>query len=248
MRKSLGNKRNEVCDPQRETISRLHGDFKPGEYVRIFDNEDFGYYRITVERPLRLNFAVTDERIDRVREASAFVALAESKKRKDKGAAQMEIAAGTQIQETILKALRAIEGAGIIKNRETFTEKLKATFKKARISLPSPLFKAILMALSERDETADICLDGKGNAEPDPELRDYENVPLKDDIPAYMAREVLPHVPDAWVDESKTKIGYEINFNRYFYKYTPPRPLEEIEAGLRQIEKEIDEMLAEVAG
>jgi len=104
------------------------------------------------------------------------------------------------------------------------------------------------MALSERDETADICTDSKGNPEPDPELRDYENVPLKEDIHEYMDREVLPHVPDAWVDESKTKIGYEINFNRYFYTYTPPRPLEEIETDLRLIEKEIADMLSEVAG
>ncbi len=95
-------------------------------------------------------------------------------------------------------------------------------------------------------KTADICTDAKGNPEPDTELRDYENVPLKEDIDEYMKREVLPHVPDAWVDESKTKIGYEINFNRYFYKYTPPRPLEEIEADLKKIEKEIADMLAEV--
>ena len=123
---------------------------------------------------------------------------------------------------------------------------MKAAFKKAGLKVPAPLFKAILMALSERDETADICTDAKGNPEPDPELRDYENVPLKEDIDEYMEREVLPHVPDAWVDETKTKIGYEINFNRYFYKYTPPRPLEEIEADLKQIEKEIADMLAEV--
>ncbi len=103
------------------------------------------------------------------------------------------------------------------------------------------------MGLSERDEMAAVCTDSKGNPEPDPDLRDYENVPLKGDINEYMAREVLPHVPDAWVDESKTKIGYEINFNRYFYQYTPPRPLEEIETDLKAIEKEIADMLAEVA-
>ena len=102
------------------------------------------------------------------------------------------------------------------------------------------------MALSERDETADICVDKKGNPEPDSELRDYENVSLKEEIHAYMEREVLPFVPDAWVDEDKTKIGYEINFNRYFYQYTPPRPLEEIEADLRQVEEEIADMLMEV--
>jgi len=102
------------------------------------------------------------------------------------------------------------------------------------------------VALSERDDTAEVCTDAKGNPEPDPDLRDYENVPLKEDVDEYMRREVLPHVPDAWVDESKTKIGYEVNFNRHFYKYTPPRPLEEIEADLKKIEKEIADMLAEV--
>ena len=110
------------------------------------------------------------------------------------------------------------------------------------------LFKAILQTLSKRDETADICRDSTGNLEPDPELRDYENIPLKEDITAYMKKEVLPHVPDAWIDESKTKVGYEINFNRYFYKYEPSRPLQKIEADLKKIEGEITEMLSKVVG
>ena len=118
--------------------------------------------------------------------------------------------------------------------------------RKAGIKEPAGRFRAILMALSERDEIADICVDKKGNPEPDSELRDYENVPLKEDIQTYMAREVLPFVADAWLDEDKTRIGYEINFNRYFYQYTPPRPLEEIEADLRQVEQEIADMLAEM--
>jgi len=116
----------------------------------------------------------------------------------------------------------------------------------AGVALRKPLFDAILTALGERDETADVCTDKKGKPEPDSGLRDYENVPLKEDVDEYMKREVLPHVPDAWLDESKTKVGYEINFNRYFYKYAPPRPLEEIETDLKKIEKEIGDMLAEV--
>jgi len=100
--------------------------------------------------------------------------------------------------------------------------------------------------LAERDETADVCKDAKGNVEPDPALRDYENVPLNEDVGTYMKHEVLPHVPDAWVDESKTKVGYEIGLNRYFYTYTAPRPLAEIEGELKQIEQEIAEMLVEV--
>ena len=246
MRKSLGNKRNEVCKDQRDEITRLYGDFAEGEQVRIFDNSDFGYQRITVERPLKLNFAVTEERLAKVQEASAFASLAISKKRKDTAAAEAEIAEGKRVQAAIIKALRELEPQGIVKNRDEFSEQMKVTFEKAKIAVPMSLFKAILMALAERDETADICPDGKGKPESDPELRDYENVPLKEDIDEYMAREVLPHVPDASVDESKTKIGYEISFNRYFYKYTPPRPPEEIEADLEQIEKEIADMLAEV--
>ncbi len=246
MRKSLGNKRHEICDGQRDDITRLYGQLADGDHVRIFDNADFGYQRITVERPLRLNFAVDDERLARVQEAKPFISLATSRKRKDTKAAQAEIEAGRKEQDAILAALRTLAGQGVVKDREAFSKQMKAAFKAADLKVPAALFKAILMALAERDETAEICTDTKGNPEPDPELRDYENVPLKEDIDAYMQREVLPHVPDAWVDETKTKIGYEINFNRYFYQYTPPRPLEEIEADLKRIEREIAGMLAEV--
>jgi len=256
MRKSLGNKRHEVCDDQRDEITRLYGNLfdlsasgngqAGGEHVRLFDNEDFGYRRITVERPLRLNFAVDKERISRLEETKAFTKLATSKKRKNSKAAQAEIAEGLNFQKTILSALDGLAPKGVTKNRDEFAGMMKNAFKEAGIKVPAALFKAILMALAERDETADICTDAKGNPEPDPELRDYENVPLKEDVDEYMKREVLPHVPDAWIDHSKTKIGYEINFNRYFYKYTPPRPLDKIEADLKKIEKEIADMLAEV--
>jgi len=251
MRKSLGNKRNEVCDDQRDDITRLYGQLVDGDHVRIFDNADFGYQRITVERPLRLNFAVDDERLARVQQATPFAKLATSRKRKDTKAAQAEIEAGRNEQEAILAALRTLaapgnQGSGVVKDREAFSKRMKAAFKQADLKVPAALFKAIVMALAERDETAEICTDAKGNPEPDPELRDYENVPLKEGIDAYMQREVLPHVPDAWVDASKTRVGYEINFNRYFYQYTPPRPLEEIETDLKRIEGEIAAMLAEV--
>ncbi|MFA5617499.1 MAG: class I SAM-dependent DNA methyltransferase [Syntrophorhabdaceae bacterium] len=246
MRKSLGNKRNEVCEDQRADITRLYGDFRECEQVRIFDNEDLGYRRITVERPLRLNFTVDDERLARVKEAPAFASLASSKKRKDKAGAEEEIEAGKKLQRRILEALSDLSMHGLIKDRDVFSTMVKGAFKRAELNVPKTLSKATLSALSERDETAEICRDDKGNVEPDPELRDYENVPLKEDVDEYMKREVLPHVPDAWVDHDKTKIGYEINFNRYFYRYIPPRPLEEIEADLRTIETEIADMLAEV--
>jgi len=228
MRKSLGNKRNEIGDEIGDgrdgkadhigEITRLYGDFTEGEYVKIFDNTDLGYQRITVERPLRLNFMVNDERLEKLREANQFVSLATSKKRKDTEKVEAEIAEGKKMQQLILDALGTISSSGVVKNRDEFTKLMKKAFRDSGLKIPALLFKAILMALSERDETADLCTDKNDNPEPDSDLRDYENVPLKEDIVDYMAREVLPHVPDAQVDESKTKIGYEINFNRYFYK------------------------------
>lgn len=246
MRKSLGNKRHEVCDDQRGEVTRLYGDFAENEFVKIFDNEDFGYARITVERPLRRNYAVTDERLALVREAGAFANLAKSRKRKDKSEIDAEVEAGKKTQEEIISALETLREMGVVKNRDEFSAAMKKAFSGAGVKVPASLSKAILSALSEPDETADVCLDKNGNPEPDSDLRDYENVPLKEDIAAYMEREVLPHVPDAWVDESRTKVGYEINFNRYFYTYTPPRPLEEIEADLKEIEGEIAGLLLEM--
>lgn len=246
MRKSLGNKRHVIGDDQRDELTRLYGEFKEGEFVKIFDNKDFGFLRITVERPLRLNFKVNDKRLEKVKTAKPFINLAKSKKRKDTKAAEAEVLAGQKMQDVILKILNSLIDLGLVKNRETFSSALKNAFKKDGVAVPAPLFKAILMALAERDETADVCKKKNGDPEPDTDLRDYENVPLKEDVDEYMKQEVWPHVPDAWADRSKDKTGYEINFNRHFYKYTPPRPLEVIEAELKAIEGEIAGMLVEM--
>jgi type I restriction enzyme M protein len=139
-----------------------------------------------------------------------------------------------------------MDASVVDKNRPDFEERLVSAWENAGLKLPAPLRKAILSVMSERDESAEICLDTDGDPEPDTELRDFENVPLKEDIHTYFDREVRPHVPDAWIDESKTRIGYEIPFNRHFYKYTPPRPLEEIKAEIKTIEQDILRLLAEV--
>ncbi len=245
MRKSLGNKRNEITDAQIHDITRLYGEFAANEYSKIFDNEDFGYWQITVERPLRLNFQASPERIGRLRDETAFVNLATSKKKGKAG--EQEVEAGRALQEAILAMVRTLPDR-VVKDRAEFEGLLETVVRSAEIKLAAPIRKAILSALSERDESAAICRDKDGNPEPDAELRDYESIPLKEDIHAYFAREVLPHVPDAWIDESKTKVGYEIPFNRHFYQYTPPRPLEEIEADIKTIEQDILQMLREVAG
>jgi type I restriction enzyme M protein len=133
-------------------------------------------------------------------------------------------------------------------SRPKFERRLDKAAAAAGVKIASPLRKATLGAIGEREEEAEICVGEDGNPEPDPELRDYENVPLKEDIHEYVEREVKPHVADAWIDEERTKVGYEIPLNRHFYKSTPPRPLDEIKAEIKTIEQDILKLLAEVAG
>ena len=158
-------------------------------------------------------------------------------------------------QEAIRKLLRALPDT-LFKDRDEFEHALDSACERAKIKLSASARKSILGALSERDETAALCRDKDGKVEPDPELRDTESVPLSESVEAFFSREVTPHVPDAWIDTERRDakdgevgvVGYEINFNRYFYRYKPPRPLEEIEADIRAIEKDIVRMLAEITG
>ena len=276
MPKSLGNKRNKLGDPsdrpnepdQIGDITRIFGHFQDGETYtfpdedsitkepvererivsKVFDNEDFGFHKIVVERPLRLNFQASLERTARLESEPAFAKLAISSK-KDEAVRRREIEAGKCRQKEIRQLLAefaAAHGETLYKQREAFVADLRQQEGMAGVLLSASERKAVLAALSERDETAEICRDRNGNPEPDPELRDTESVPLKEDIAAYFQREVLPHVPGAWIDESKTKVGYEIPLNRHFYRYEPPRPLDVIEKDIKQLEKEITELLTEV--
>jgi type I restriction enzyme M protein len=179
-----------------------------------------------------------------MREASAFQNLAKSRKKGESGQSEKE--AGEKLQRAIIQALNGMASTKVYKNRDAFEADLAAACNKQGIKLAAPVKKVVINAMSERDETADICADAKGKPEPDPELRDYESVPLKEDIHEYFKGEVLPHVPDAWVNESKTKIGYEIPLTRHFYKYVPPRSLDEIDADIKEIEKDIVRMISEV--
>ena len=244
MSRSLGNKRNEISDRQIDEITGIYGDFIEGEFCRIFDNEDFGYNRITVERPLRLNFQTSKERITLLENEKTFQNLSKPKKKGKAGLKQKE--EGEKLQQDILAMLKSMDGSVIYKNRDKFEQILKEHCKKYGLSLPASMQKTVLKALSKQDETADICLDKKGNPEPDTALRDNENVPLKEDIREYFKREVLPHVPDAWIDESKTVKGYEINITKSFYKYKPLRSLEEILTEILELELQTQGLMNEV--
>jgi len=253
MRKSLGDKRREIPREKAEEITRLLSAFEEGEFCRVYPTTHFGFRKITVERPLRLNFEASDDRKARIREEKTFQRLAESKKKGP--AAEKEILEGRLIQMQIEAILDDLPDT-LFKSRKAFLKELNSVANRHDLKLAAPIKKAILSALSEQDDTADICRDKNGDPEPDTNLRDTESVPLSEDKEEYFEREVLPHVPDAWIDESRRDtrdgdvglVGYEINFNRYFYKYTPPRPLEEIEADIKKIEGEILELLREVTG
>jgi type I restriction enzyme M protein len=245
MRKNLGNKRNELSDGNIAEVVDLYGDLTKNGRSKLFDNIDFGYRQITVYRPLRLAFQVTPERIAALKEEPVFQKLATSKKNGKEG--QREIEAGQVLQNEIEQMLRTIDASVVDRDRPDFEERLVIALDNAGMKLPAPLRKVILNVMSQRDESAEICLDADGDPEPDAELRDYENVPLKEDIHVYFDREVTPHVPDAWIDESKTKVGYEIPFNRHFYVFKPPRSLDKIDADLKTVASRITTMLEGLA-
>ncbi len=267
LRRTLGAKRREIPPDRALDILKILSDFKDGDtrivnkdggteeaiVSRVFPNMYFGYRKITVERPLRLNFQAGAERVARLEGERGFQALAESKK---KGAAgEKERAEGRKHQETFRSLLSSMPDT-LVKERDEFERMLESAAEKAKVKLAASIKKAIFSALSERDETAAICRDKNGSPEPDPDLRDNESVPLAETVEAFFAREVKPHVPDAWIDTSRRDekdggvgiVGYEINFNRYFYRYKPPRPLEEIEADIRATEQDIVRMLADITG
>jgi type I restriction enzyme M protein len=230
MRKSLGNKRNEIAPEQIEEIVRLYGTFQEEKRVKIFRNQDFGYRQITVERPLRLRYEATEEGIER--------ALASKPLQAELGGDD-----GTK-REALVAAMREAAAQGP-HDEKAATEAIQAALLPRRIFLSPAAKKAVVEGLAVRDASAPP-VTKNGQPVPDPALRDTENVPLTEDVARYMAREVLPYVPDAWVDESRTRVGYEIPFTRHFYEYMPPRPLEEIDAEIKQLEGEILQLLREV--
>ncbi|MFG1847004.1 type I restriction-modification system subunit M [Micromonospora carbonacea] len=235
MRKSLGDKRKFITEDQIKNITRLYGEAldaaRDPEHpqhakVKVFANEDFGYRRITVERPLKLRFEVTDETLTRVRDSKAI---------------------GRALDvEALATALKPLHGQSWPTKRAAW-DALRTAMAAAGVPWPAgaPFQKALREAIGVRDPEGEVQL-VKGQPEPDPELRDYENVPLDEDVEEYLRREVLPHVPDAWIDHEKTKTGYEIPFTRHFYVYKPPRPLAEIDAELKALEAEIQALLGEV--
>ncbi|TGN14006.1 type I restriction-modification system subunit M [Leptospira ilyithenensis] len=230
MRKSLGSKRKYMTEKHIEEIVKIYGSMKVSKVSKIFKNTDFGYRRITVERPLKLSFLPKDEiKLSFLKEDSTFGKLDKKE------------------QKLILDGLSTLNER--YDDRELFLKDLKA-----KIKLTPAIEKLIVKTFGEQDETAKDCKNAKGEIEADSDLRDSENVPLGENIETYFKREVLPHVPNAWIDTTKRDekdnqvgiVGYEIPFNRHFYEYKPPRELKEIDADLDKVTKEILDLLQEV--
>jgi type I restriction enzyme M protein len=228
MRKGLGSKRNELSDENIADIVKLYEQFGEAEQSKTFAVEDFFYRTITVERPLRLNWALTPERLTVAREAKALAKVATD------WTPLVELVETTPIEATTDVA--------------AFRKAVTHALAESGVTLNAPQLKAFIAGLSERDEAAPVIFAAKGKPEGDPSQRDTENVPWKEDIYQYVEREVTPFAPDAWIDESKTKEGCEIPFTRHFYKYVPPRSLEEIDADLDAVLGRIRARLQAVKG
>jgi type I restriction enzyme M protein len=238
MRKSLGDKRKEISEEQIEHVTKLYADALTAAEdeghpdhgkVKVFGTRDFGYHRITVERPLKLRFEITEDTLAALESSKPFG--------KWDGA------------EAFMTAVRPLLGT-VWWTKTEAADAMHAEAASAGVLWPSgsAVVKPLWSSVSVSDPEGEVQKAKDGTVEPDPDLRDYENVPLAEDIHDYFAREVLPHVPDAWIDESRTKVGYEIPFTRHFYVYTPPRPLAEIDAELRDLEQQIQKLLGEVTG
>lgn len=223
MRKSLGSKRKEISRDSIKEIKKIYADFSEGEFSKIFDNEDFGYRKVTVERPLKLKFLITPEVIGAITKAPFYQKLDETQKGE------------------LISLIDLFDKEKVYMSRDLFLKDLNSKIKDAGLTfIKAAQIKNLISIIGVQDDEAEICKDAKGNIEADSSLRDSESIPLKEDVTEYFNREVVPHIPDAWIDETTLdKIGYEIPFTRHFYKYEELRPFADIMNEIEELEKEI---------
>jgi type I restriction enzyme M protein len=282
MRKALGDKSYEFTPEHIDAITNLYLDFKETDKSKIFDNSDFGYHKITVERPLRLKVQFTPDAIESVRFVDAiseemqwclerfgeevYTNLKQHKELIEKHFEMNDISITPANKKKLLDvdvwkkqrelyevAHKLLEHFGneLFMDFNLFSKAFDKALKALDIKLGASEKKQILNAVSIRDENAQKVIkkkekDGTITYEPDAELRDTENIPLKDDIEAYFEAEVLPHVEDAWIDHSKTTVGYEISFTKYFYTFTPLRELDDIAKDIKALMSETQAQLSEI--
>lgn len=251
LRKNLGEKRYEISDENTKEILAHYSENKKTDQVKIFNTTDFAYRQITIQRPLRLKFEITDETMARLKEQKDFLNDVPSKKKGEKG--DVENRAWQELRAAIYEILEGMRGT-VISSRAKFLEKLESVLKKRDSKITQKTLRTVWQQIGERDEKAKICLDDSGKSEADNELKDYERVPWEADVNEYFAKEVKPYALDAWIDESVCDakdgkvgiVGYEIPFTRYFYKYEEPRKVEEIEKDIKATEAEAQRLFKEL--
>lgn len=251
LRRNLGAKRYEISEENTKEILKLYSAFRENEHTKIFPTTEFAYREITIQRPLRLKFEITDESLTRLKEHKDFINDRPSKKSGEKG--DQGNKAWQEFRAAIYELLESMR-SNVHKYRVEFLEKLEAGAKSRDIKIPNKILKTIWQEIGERDEEAEICLDGDGKPESDNELKDFERVPWGRDIYDYFEKEVKPYARDAWIDETVRDakdnkigiVGYEIPFTRYFYKYEAPRKVEKIEGEIKTTESNIQSILKEL--
>jgi len=219
MPRSLGARRHTISKEHLDHISALHRSFADGPHSRILSNREFGYQRVTVERPLRLRFQVSPDRI---------------------GILQR------RLPPAVIEALTAMDPEIVYRSQTEFDAALKNAFALAGVKFGRTLARKIREAVGEQDDSAAIYLDAKGRPVPDADLRDNEDVPLDEELRPWFAREVLPYAPDAWIAPGDGRVGYGIPFTRFFFEPEPVRSLAEIDGEIRELERESQALLRQL--
>lgn len=250
LRKNLGEKRYEISEAQVQEILEDYGNYKVGETVKIFDTSEFGYRAVTIQRPLRLKFEITKEAIEKVKNNKEFLLDNPSKKKGGKGAEENKL--WQELRSDIYKSLEALISK-LYMSRTVFLEALENEYQKRPIKVPARYTTLIWKEIGKQDDEAEICTDENGNPEPNNDLKDVERIPLTQDIYEYFRKEVNPYMPDAWIDETVKdekdtkvgKVGYEIPFAKYFYKFLAPREPKEIQKDIENIDLEIVQLMSD---
>ena len=249
-RKSIGNKRNDITDLCRNIIVKAYGEFKHDQiygdkeriycHSKIFNNDEFGYYKIVVERPFRPTYSTAEDRLQELENIDPqnipdpFDDL--------RGFGEYD-----PLPYRAARVLRNTDQSKVYYSEKEFLDANSEIMEYGRVPTHSMFLKYLFGFLCRHDPNAPIQYK-KGKPVPNPDLRDTENVPMTEDIDEYLAREVLPYAPDAWIDKSKTKVGYEIPMTRYFYEYQAPEKVEDIMSRLRELENDIQTSLNALFG
>lgn len=257
LRKNMGKKNCELSRENQEEILNLYLNFEENEKSKIFDNEEFGYYQVTVERPLRQKVSVNKETVSKFEEILKKLGVIEGKfdKKKVKEFADLGVKNTKGSKDELASKDKMISYLEVLKDLQrdeyylSYTEFEKEFSKKSKgmagITINNLNKTGLLDLFVSKDEKAEVIKDKKGKMTPDPDLRDTEQIPLNYEggIKAFMEKEVLPYHKDAWADEESIQTGYEINFTKYFYVPKKLPSVKELVEDIKRLEAESEGLM-----